>query len=197
MQEYLIKHVAVPDWNAVPAVSLEHTGWLTPCPVSAHAQLCHDGAHLFVRLEAEETDIRATVTNTIDQVCTDSCLEFFFAPVKDDKRYFNFECNPLGTLYLGFGAERHTRVRQIVKDTGIFNICPFTTENGWGVTMDIPLDFIRMYFPECRFSGEAACNFYKCGDETKVPHYLAWSPLTCENPDYHRRQDFGRMIFEA
>ena len=53
-----------------------------------------------------------------------------------------------------------------------------------------------MYMPEFRLEGEAACNFYKCGDKTKTRHYLAWAPLSSEKPDYHRRQDFGRMIFE-
>lgn len=197
MQTYFVKHMASPDWNNIPHVTLEHTGWLTPCPVSAKAQLCHNDTSLFVRMEAEESDIRATLTGTLDQVCNDSCLEFFFAPDANDKRYFNFECNPLGNMYLGFGAERNTRVRQIVKNTAMFDIQPFTTDKGWGVTITIPLAYLRLYFPAFTFSGEAACNFYKCGDETKVPHYLAWSPLTCENPDYHRREDFGQLIFEA
>lgn len=78
----------------------------------------------------------------------------------------------------------------------MFCIQPFTTDKGWGLTLNIPLDYLRLYFPNFSFSGEAACNFYKCGDETTVPHYLAWSPLTCENPDYHRRQDFGQLVFE-
>lgn len=195
MQTYTIQRVTAPDWAAVPTVELVHTGWLPPCPVAARAQACHDGETLFVRLEAEEREIRATLTGRLDQVCNDSCLEFFFAPLAGDRRYFNFECNPLGNLYVGFGAQRPTRVRQIVKDPAMFHIRPFTTEKGWGVTMAIPGDYIRLYMPEFTMSGEAAGNFYKCGDETAVPHYLAWSPLTAETPDYHRRQDFGVLHF--
>ena len=44
-------------------------------------------------------------------------------------------------------------------------------------------------------AGEGACNFYKCGDLTEIPHYLAWAPLSCDTPDYHRRQDFGCLKF--
>ena len=44
--------------------------------------------------------------------------------------------------------------------------------------------------------GEAAGNFYKCGDRTETPHYLAWAKLSCDHPDYHRRQDFGTLRFE-
>lgn len=194
---YRVMRLSAPDWEKVPAISLSHTGWLPPCAVSARAQLCHDGQTLFVRMEAEETAIRATLTGKLDQVCNDSCLEFFFAPQEGDPRYFNFELNPLGTLYLGFGAERPTRVRQIVKDAqALFHPAPFSTENGWGITFCIPLSFLRLYFPDYTFHTGASCNFYKCGDQTQTVHYLAWAPLHSETPDYHRRSDFGTLIFE-
>lgn len=196
MSEYHVAYTEAPDWSKIPAVKLEHTGWLTPCPVAAVAQLCHNGKDLFVRMQAQESPIRAQLTGPLDQVCNDSCLEFFFAPLSGDKRYFNFECNPLGNLYIGFGAERPTRVRQIVKKLSAFDIQPFTSNDGWGVTYKIPGDFLRMYMPEFDFSGAAAGNFYKCGDQTQTPHYLAWAPLTCTTPDYHRRDDFGRLVFD-
>ena len=60
----------------------------------------------------------------------------------------------------------------------------------------IPASFIQLYMPEFTLSGEAACNFYKCGDKTEIQHYLAWAPLTSEKPDYHRRQDFAKIVFE-
>lgn len=196
MQEYLVKYTSFPDWDNIPAIRLVHTGWLTPCAVTAKAQLCHNRHSLFLRMEAEENHIRATFTGLLDPVCNDSCMEFFFAPLEDDERYFNFEYNPLGTLNLGFGMGRDTRVRQVVKNPSIFHMEPFTTQKGWGITLAIPLDFIRLYFPTFTFSGKACGNFYKCGDETNLPHYLAWAPLTCDTPDYHRREDFGSLVFE-
>ena len=139
---------------------------------------------------------RRALRGPLEQVCCDSCLEFFFAPSLGDARYFNFEWNPLGTLYLGFGAERSTRVRQIVKDAqALFAPKPFTTAEGWGIEFSIPASFIRMYMPGFALAGEAACNFYKCGDHTEVQHYMAWAPLSSEKPDYHRRQDFGLIAF--
>ena len=50
--------------------------------------------------------------------------------------------------------------------------------------------------PRFALRGEAAGNFYKCGDRTETPHYLAWAKLSCDHPDYHRRQDFGTLRFE-
>jgi len=154
MSMYTVKRVETPDWTKIEAVELVHQPWLAPCDIAAKAQACHDGENLYIRMEAEEKDILATLTGPLDQVCNDSCLEFFFAPKS------------------------------------------FETEKGWGIEYRVPASYIQMYMPEFRFEGEAACNFYKCGDETETVHYLAWANLTSEKPDYHRRQDFGKLIFE-
>ena len=191
---YVVPRTSGADWSVPERVLLTHTGWLPPCPAAAWFQACHDGLCLYLRMEAEESPVCASLTGPLAQVCRDSCLEFFFAP-DGGGRYFNFELNPLGTLCLGFGAGRSTRVRQVPKNLGQFQIEPYRTPKGWGVTFAVPAGFVQLYFPGFTFSGEAAANFYKCGDDTPVPHYLAWSPLTSPTPDFHRRQDFGRLIF--
>ena len=194
--EYYVKKVETRDWEQIEKVTLVHTEWLEKSSVTATAQVCCDHEGLWVRMEAQENPVRATLTGDLDSVCTDSCLEFFFAPDSADRRYFNFEFNPLGTIYLGFGAERATRVRQILRDSReLFSQKPFFTDAGWGIEFRIPLSFIQMYFPGYTFSGESCCSFYKCGDRTEMPHYLAWAPLTSDTPDYHRRQDFGILKF--
>ena len=38
-------------------------------------------------------------------------------------------------------------------------------------------------------------NFFKCGDLTEQAHYLSWNPVTSEQPDFHRPQDFGLLRF--
>ena len=192
---YVVPRTAGADWSVPARVALRHTGWLPPCPVAAWFQACHDGERLYLRLEAEEAPVRATLTGPLAQVCRDSCLEFFFAP-QGGARYFNFELKPLGTLCLGFGETRPGRVRQVPQDSEQFQITPFTRPGGWGVCFAVPADFVRLYFPDFSLSGEAAANFYKCGDDTPTPHYLAWTPLHSPVPDFHRPQDFGRLIFE-
>ena len=196
MLEYQVIKVKTPDFQNVPKINLQNTGWLPDCGVEATAQLCHDGKNLYVRMEAAEKDIRATLTDPMAQVCEDSCLEFFFAPLESDFRYFNFEFNLLGNFYIGFGKERGNRARQFPANRDQFMISPYKTENGWGITYQIPASYIQLYIPEFDFTRNAACNFYKCGDLTKTPHYLSWAPMTCENPDYHRRQDFAVLVFE-
>lgn len=194
---YTVKRMTTLDWDAVPAVTLTHQRWLPPCDIAAKAQACHDGERLYVRMEARERDIRATLTGPLEPVCQDSCLEFFFAPDPADGRYLNFEWNPLGTLFFGFGLGRGSRVRQAPEDAqALLSPRPFTTAQGWGIEFGIPASLIRLYWPGFTLSGEAAGNFYKCGDCTATPHYLAWAPLSSDAPDFHRRGDFGKLIFE-
>ena len=72
---YIVPMCSTPDWDTVPVVELVHTGWLAPCPIAARAQCCRDEAGIWVRMEAEEENIRATLTGPLDAICTDSCLE--------------------------------------------------------------------------------------------------------------------------
>lgn len=196
MAVYTISYQSTPHWDSVPAAELLHTGWLPPAPVSARAQVCYNDDMLFLRMEAAEAPVRATLRDPLSQVCNDSCLEFFLAPDMADERYLNFEFNPLGTLYLGFGGARPTRVRQIVRSVEeLFRPEPFFTENGWGICWQIPFAFLRTYFPGFIPRSDMAGNFYKCGDETPRPHYLSWAPMRSETPDFHRRQDFGTLRF--
>lgn len=197
MERYTILYQSAPNWDIVPAVELRHTGWLDEAPVRAWAQLCSDDTALWVRMEAEESPVRAALSGPLAEVWNDSCLEFFLAPDPSDSRYLNFEFNPLGSLYLGFGSTRPTRVRQIVNDKeALFQPEPFFTEKGWGIVFRIPFDFIRNYFPDFQNRGEMAGNFYKCGDLTLQPHYLSWMTMHTDTPDFHRRQDFGALYFE-
>ena len=194
--DYAIPFQSETDWTSVPAAELTDCGWTPPCPIRAQAQLSCDGEALHVRMVAVEPAIRATLRGQLEQVCNDSCLEFFFAPRPEDPRYFNFEWNKLGALSLSFGTLRATRVRQVPKRAAeLFAFRSFDTEDGWGVEYAIPLSFLQTYWPDYRFTGDAAGNFYKCGDETEVPHFLSWAPMTSETPDFHRRGDFAVLHF--
>lgn len=201
MLEHIVPRIPLPaqtgiDWAAVPALTLAHAPWLPPCDVRAIAQVCHDGQTLYLRMQAAESPVRAQLTGPLAPVCEDSCLEFFLAPDADDPRYLNFEWNPNGALFLGFGAQRETRVRQIVSDPdALLAPRPFATAQGWGIEFRVPASFVRLYMPGFALRGACDANFYKCGDRTAQPHYLAWAPLSSDQPDFHRRGDFGRLWF--
>ena len=194
---YTIRSVTgEPDWDLIPRLPVDQILWKPDCGIRAYGQFCHDSEFLCVHLCAIEADIRAEYTAPLSPVCRDSCLEFFFMPEKED-RYFNFEINPNGVLWAGFGRERNGRsVLSPAEPERVFGIRTERTADGWEARYRIPLSFLRLFLPGFAFAGILRANVYKCGDLTAHEHYLSWNPVTSETPDFHRPTDFGLMTFE-
>ena len=185
-----------PDWDAVPVLPIDQVLWKEDAGIRARGQLCHDGENLYVRLSADEEDVRAEYTEPLSPVYRDSCLEFFFRP-KGVPNYFNFEINPNGCLCLQFGPDRTDRIDIVRNDAAsYFDIRTGRMPGGWEAVYRIPLRFIRLFYPDARFEGEWQANLYKCGDGTENPHYLSWNPIGLEKPNFHCPEFFGTIVFE-
>lgn len=197
MKTYTIaKTNGAPDWDKIEALAVDTVCWLPDCGIAMEQKLCYDDGAIYVWQRAHEQKIRATLTEPLDPVCEDSCMEFFFG-FADDGRYFNFECNPNGCIYLGFGASRAERVRLIVEDpTARFSIRTAREVDGWSLTYRLPLSFLRQFYPALTLESGLCfrANCYKCGDCTEHAHYLSWNPMSTPTPDYHRPIDFGTMV---
>lgn len=149
---------------------------------------------IFVHLYAEEQFIRATVTEDNGPVYKDSCLEFFFCPMPGvSDSYFNFEVNPLGALYVGFsskGTREDSKPIDYSEFKEIIGVKVNRKENSWDVSYKVPYKLIQRYMPEFAKAehGCISANFYKCGDETKYPHFAVWNhidPQVVTKPDFH------------
>ena len=197
MRNYAMTRVfGKPDWSAVPSVPIDHYLWSDVRSITASAQAAWDEDAIYVRLQAREQDIRRVYTGEFDPVCEDSCLEFFFCPEETGSRYFNFEVNPNGSLYVGFGKLRAERCRLHRPDfKTLFQVQPFEFEGGWGVELRIPASFIQIYAPDFQLCAGKTLrgNFYKCGDETVKPHFMSWNRVETENPDFHQPAWFGTL----
>ncbi len=197
MRSYTITKISgTPDWNAVPVMPIDNLLWTESCEVQAQGQLCWDENAIYVRLAAKETQIRAENRGRLDEVCEDSCLEFFLQPTEDG-RYFNFEFNPNCALYLGIGTSISDLVRLVVRDQQeLFAPKAQYTKDGWEITYEVPFSFIRRFFPdfEPKTGLQMRGNCYKCGDLTPNPHFLAWSPMSGDTPRFHHSPDYGALI---
>ena len=62
--------------------------------------------------------------------------------------------------------------------------------------MAIPLSiFIHHSFSS--LSGkEGRVNFYKCGDQLPVPHFVAWNNIQSAEPNFHLPEFFGEIYFQ-
>ena len=108
----------------------------------------------------------------------------------------NIEFNPNGLMFLGIGTGIADLVRLVPLESDVFAAKPERTEDGWRITYSIPHAFVRRLFPQYTAAPgiELRGNFYKCGDLTVRPHFLAWNPIT-EDRTFHRPSDFGKIVF--
>lgn len=165
------------------------------------ARLTRSDTGLYVHMRSYETKTRAEITERNGRVCTDSCLEFFFAPMPGQGlAYFNFEVNPLGVMYIGFSPDG-TRAGSgplECEPNAYFNMRTDRNAQYWEVSYSVPYEFIRRYMPQfdARCCHEMHGNFYKCGDLSEHVHYGVWNPIIAPAPDFHLPLHFGVLKFE-
>lgn len=184
------------DWSAIPVIPIDKVLWTEDYGIRAQGQLCYDDDYLYVHQSAVERDIRAVNTDPLSPVYEDSCLEFFFM-LDGSPNYFNFEINPNGCLCIQFGPEKTDRIN-IVRDNSAeyFDIHADKTPDGWEVYYRIPVEFIRFFYPDACFKGYFSANMYKCGNKTMNKHYLSWTDIKLDEPNFHCPEYFGKIVFE-
>ena len=195
---YIIRINGTPDWSQIPIIAINTQAKPRKAAIAAFAQICYDDSALYLHLYAEETDVRAEVTDSMGQTCEDSCLEFFFRPDPTDLRYFNIEFNLNCCPFIGFGSGFENLIR-LYPLTDRFSPCAKKNANGWEITYSVPFSFICQFFP--MFSpvpGKTIrANFYKCGDKTAIPHYYCWEMPAKRPHGFHSPECFGELTFLA
>ncbi len=184
------------DWESIPTLPIEKVLWTDDFGIRAEGQICYDDENLYVHQRAFESDIRAENTEPLSPVYEDSCMEFFFK-LEESPNYFNFEINPNGCLGNQFGPEKTDRIN-IVRDDAqeYFDIHTDRTDDGWEVYYQVPLKYIRLFYPDYTFKGSLSANMYKCGNKTVNKHYLSWTDIKLDKPNFHCPEYFGTMIFK-
>ena len=203
-----------PQWQAAETLEITHFSWED----SGHrprtqARVLYDERALAIIFRVEDRYVRAVAERFQDSVCTDSCVEFFVAPLPDSQAYFNFEVNCGGTMLLHrcpSAAEQHDQGREAenVSDADgatirIATTLPkivepeLTTPTTWAVEYRVPFALFAQYFgaqtpaPGTQWKG----NFYKCGDRTSHPHWGSWAPVGTPNPSFHQPDFYQPLIF--
>ena len=109
--QIITKVNAAPDWSQIPSFGVDSDIWNTNPGVRMTQQICYSDDAIYIRQQVVEADIRAELTDPLSMVCQDSCMEFFFSPIPGVDRYFNFEWNLNGCLYLGLCEDRYNAMR--------------------------------------------------------------------------------------
>ncbi len=166
-------------------------------------RIAHISNEIWLKYYVKEKYVKAIETRTNGDVYKDTCVEFFIAPT--GKNYYNFEISCIGTIHLAYGEGRNGRkfvdpdmIAKIERVSTLGNQ-PFEEKSGnfdWEIMIRIPVEVLT-YSKIKSLSGlKGTANFYKCGDETSIPHYVTWNPVKTKEPDYHRPEFFGQIQFE-
>jgi len=186
-------------------VAIEHYQWTQALQFpEVVIALSYTVEELQVSFRVYEENPLVRYTRQNDPVFRDSCVEFFVQPAPEmDARYLNLELNAAGTLRIGLGEGRHDRTYleqgehpPLHIQTEVNRIDETTGSLFWLARLRIPMDWLSSLFPGFTPTAGSSMrgNFYKCGDETAVPHYGSWSKVTSDVPDFHRSEDFGLLL---
>jgi len=157
---------------------------------------------LFIKYNVHGSMIRAIYSNDQDPVNEDSCVEFF-CKIPSCEKYINFEFNCIGTCKASKRVARNKDVTPLskeelsmIKRNSSLGRRAFNEMEGmfeWEITVKIPLRIMGIdpnNLPE-----KIIGNFYKCADGTDSKHYVTWSPVKTDIPDFHRPEFFGELYF--
>lgn len=161
----------------------------------------HNNKALFIKFNVEESAIQAKYRNINDPVYRDSCVELFLA-VGNDACYYNFEFNLMGTCRAGYGAGRYNREllpHDIINQIGRYSVVrPFTDKERnikWSLTLVIPIKVFHKHEITQLKGLQGKANFFKCGDDLPQVHFLSWTNIESETPNFHLPKYFGSIHF--
>lgn len=183
-----------------PFNQVEEVPWSSyPYKPDVKFNIVHTGTHILLSYLVEEAEVRHVNTAINSAVWEDSCVEFFIS--FDDKGYYNFEFNCIGTALVGFGKGRNNR--ELLPETLVKRIECFASMEKkansveWQMQAIIPLS-VFMHHDIINLEGKTCkANFYKCGDKLSQPHFLSWNRIETPEPDFHQPAFFGDIEFET
>lgn len=166
--------------------------------------VAHSGTEIYLKFRVREKWFVAEKLNDNENVYEDSCVEFFVSPGSDGI-YYNFEFNGIGTCLMGSGTGRTdskrvdpaliSKIRRL-PSAGRMPVSQKEDYFTWDLTVAIPVSVFFRHSIDRLGGRRFMANFYKCGDRTKVPHYVTWNPVNTGKPDFHRPEYFGELMFE-
>jgi len=159
-----------------------------------------------VHLRSYEERAVATILERNGNVCTDSCMEFFFSPSADNSAgYFNFGISPYPTLLLHYGLTPKITDRCCVEwPLEDFKItCTRARDDFgrrfWQLDYFVPFAMVEQYVPGCKLEKGSVirAKLYKCGSNDQPSHFGTWNymdPAVVARPNFHTPDFYGEMV---
>jgi hypothetical protein len=199
-----------PQWQKIEAIDIKnYMGELSAFKPAVQAKMMYSNENIYIIFRVSDQYVYCITKNINGPVWEDSAVEFFFAPDTSlPLSYFNLEINCGGTPLMHYNLIPRKEFKKIsIEDIEKIEIAhslpkivdPEITEPvTWTIEYRIPIDVLRKYSnvtqPKPGIIWRA--NFYKIADKTSNPHYLTWSKVDNDKPNFHLPQFFGILKFE-
>ena len=203
------------DWdssfwnNAEEAVIENYREESKTFEVKSKIKLQYSEQGIYGIFHSDEMAIRAEVCGHNSGSCDDSCVEFFVKPSNSTVGYLNFEFTPLGFVHCshvidwrrpnGDIQEKKYLTDEDIKCIRIeSSFEKASAHDSWSLAFFIPFKLLKKYFDfdEKNLIDDQnwTVNFYKCGDLTEEPHWIAWNPV--HELNFHLPECFGKLSFK-
>ncbi|PVH26717.1 carbohydrate-binding family 9-like protein [Sphingobacterium corticibacter] len=183
------------EWQVIDSVNWPAQFSYAP---TVRFQAMYSAEFLLLHYAVEEEFVRACAVRHNEAVYEDSCVECFIS-FDEKKTYFNIEFNLLGTGLIGHRSTIYKEKKRLDVDlvnrvSTFTNVQQIAGKKNWQMIMAIPFEILGQ--DGTTLSGKSAhANFYKCGDQLPVPHYLSWKPIDTPQPTFHKVEYFGEIVF--
>lgn len=189
-----------------PPQTISNVNWPGEFPYAPRTTFYagHNGKKLFLLFEVNEEVTMAAVSEDNGEVWTDSAVEFFIT--FDEKGYYNFEFNCIGTALLGFrkvkpeATHAGKEIMRLIERQASLSHGTFAEkkiDGGWTLAVAIPVEAFFAHRITDLGGIQARANFYKCGDNLSKPHFVSWNPIGTPSPNFHVPEYFGEVNFEG
>jgi len=175
---------------------------------TVQAKIAYDDEALYVIFRVVDQYVRAVAQKNQQEVCGDSCVEFFLTPGTDvSKGYFNIEVNCGGTMLcrhqVAPGKDKQALTQDECAGVQIAHSLPRIVDpeivepTTWTVEYRLPVALLEKYAAVTRPAPGVVwrANLYKCADLTSHPHWLTWAPIDWPEPNFHVPECFGVLEF--
>lgn len=175
--------------------------------VSNYQPICavmgaYSNKYIFIHFVVRENGLLAANCKNLSPVANDSCVEFFLTTPFSDE-YWNFEFNCIGAVNASHRITRPNATRlndeeiatiKRYSSCGTETFCEKDGIHTWTLTIAIPLSLIGI--DKDNMPPHIMGNFYKCAGKSSHPHYLSWSPIKSEKPNFHLPEFFGKIYLD-
>jgi hypothetical protein len=203
------------DWsklqwkNIKPVEITNYMGEVPGYKPDVQAKMMYDNNNLYVIFLVRDRYVRCITKDFNGPVWEDSCVEFFFAPDNNfPERYFNLEINCGGTPLMHYNTiagkettiiDPHDLAKIEIAHTLPQIIDPeIKNQVTWSIEYCLPVSMLKKYsditFPKPGVEWRA--NFYKIAENSSNPHYITWSVVINDKPNFHIPKYFGLLKFQ-